>query len=130
MTKPVSALRQRMIDDMKIRNMSPNTQYIYTRAVASFSSFHQQSPDKLTIEDVRDYRLHLIARGLKTACRQSSFYGAFVKRSRGAMVAERPGNLIERHVHRIPSFGFLLLFQKCIPNWVFLYVYIKCILLY
>jgi hypothetical protein len=37
MTKPVSALRQRMIDDMKIRNMSPNTQYIYTRAVTNFS---------------------------------------------------------------------------------------------
>jgi integrase/recombinase XerD len=67
MTKAVSALRQRMIDDMKIRNMSPNTQYIYTRAVANFSSFHQQSPDKLTIEDVRDYRLHLLARGLKAA---------------------------------------------------------------
>ena len=67
MTKPMSALRQRMIDDMKIRNMSPNTQYIYTRAVANFSSFHQQSPDKLTIEDVRDYRLHLIAGGLKAA---------------------------------------------------------------
>jgi site-specific recombinase XerD len=67
MTKPVSALRQRMIDDMKVRNMAPNTQYIYTRAVANFSSFHQQSPDKLTIEDVRDYRLHLIARGLKAA---------------------------------------------------------------
>ena len=72
MTKPVSALRQRMIDDMKIRNMSPNTQYIYTRAVANFSSFHQQSPDKLTIEDVRDYRLHLIARGLKAASIKSS----------------------------------------------------------
>ena len=28
-----AGLRQRMIDDMKIRNMSPNTQYIYTRAV-------------------------------------------------------------------------------------------------
>ena len=67
MTKQISPLRQRMIDDMKIHNMSPNTQYIYTRAVANFSSFHQQSPDKLTIEDVRDYRLHLIARGLKAA---------------------------------------------------------------
>jgi site-specific recombinase XerD len=67
MTKPVSALRQRMIDDMKIRNMAPNTHYIYTRAVANFSSFPQQSPDKLTTEDVRDYRLHLIARGLKAA---------------------------------------------------------------
>src|SRR5262245_61356897 len=67
MTKPITPLRQRMLDDMKIRNMSPNTQYIYARAVANFSAFHQQSPDKLGIEDVRDYRLHLIARGLKTA---------------------------------------------------------------
>ena len=67
MTKPITPLRQRMLDDMKIRNMSPNTQYIYARAVANFSAFHQQSPDKLGIEDVRDYRLHLIARGLKVA---------------------------------------------------------------
>jgi integrase/recombinase XerD len=67
MALQTTPLRRRMIDDMKIRNMSPNTQYIYVRAVANFSSFHQQSPDKLTIEDVRDYRLHLIARGLKAA---------------------------------------------------------------
>jgi len=67
MTKPVSALRQRMIDDMKIRNMALTTQYIYVRAVQNYSAFHGGSPDKLTIEDVRDYRLHLIARGLKTA---------------------------------------------------------------
>jgi len=67
MTKPVSALRQRMIDDMKIRNMALTTQYIYVRAVRNYSAFHGGSPDKLTIENVRDYRLHLIARGLKTA---------------------------------------------------------------
>ena len=32
MTKPVSAQRQRMIDDMKIRNISPNTQFGRPRA--------------------------------------------------------------------------------------------------
>ena len=39
----------------------------YVRAVANFSIYHGCSPDKLTAEDVRDYRLHLISRGLKPA---------------------------------------------------------------
>ena len=65
MTKQISPLRQRMIDDMTIRNMSPSTQKVYTYAVANFSAFHGRSPDKLTFEDVRVYRLHLISRGLK-----------------------------------------------------------------
>jgi site-specific recombinase XerD len=65
MTKHISPLRQRMIDDMTIRNMSPSTQKVYTYAVANFSAFHRRSPDKLTFEDVRVYRLQLISRGLK-----------------------------------------------------------------
>jgi len=51
--------------DMTIRNMSPQTKKIYIRAVANFSAFHRRSPDKLAVEDVRTYRLHLIDRGLK-----------------------------------------------------------------
>ena len=65
MTKSISPLRQRMIDDMKIRNMSPNTQYIYISAVARFSAYHRRSPDKLGLEDIRDYHLHLVSRKLK-----------------------------------------------------------------
>ena len=67
MTKPVSPLRQRMLDDMKLRNMSPNTQKVYTYAIANFARFFHQSPDKLGVEDVRKYRLHLIERGLKAS---------------------------------------------------------------
>jgi site-specific recombinase XerD len=65
MKKPISPLRQRMLDDMTFRNMSPNTLKVYSYAVANFSAFHGRSPDKLGIEDVRAYRLHLIQRGLK-----------------------------------------------------------------
>ena len=65
MTKTISPLRQRMLDDMAFRNMSPNTQKVYTYAVANFGRFHGQSPGKLSLEHVRDYRLHLLARGLK-----------------------------------------------------------------
>ncbi len=65
MTKPISPLRQRMIDDMALRNMSPNTQKVYIAAVAKFARYFQQSPDKLGLENVRLYQLHLVNRGLK-----------------------------------------------------------------
>ena len=50
MTKPISPLRQRMIDDMTMRNLSPSTHETYIRAVAQFSAFHRRSPDKLGVE--------------------------------------------------------------------------------
>ena len=65
MTKQMTPLRQRMIDDMAMRNMSPSTQKVYTYAVGNFAKHHRQSPDKLGLEHVRDYRLHLLSRGLK-----------------------------------------------------------------
>ena len=65
MTHQHSALRQRMIGDMVFRNMSPNSQKVYAYAIANFSAFHTRSPDKLSLEDVRTYRIYLIGRGLK-----------------------------------------------------------------
>ena len=41
MTKQISPLRQRMLDDMAFRNMSPSTQKCYTYAVACFAQYHQ-----------------------------------------------------------------------------------------
>ena len=66
-TQAVTPLRQRMLDDMKLRNMADGTRRSYVRSVADFSAFHGRSPDELTLEDVRDYQLHLVARGLKAA---------------------------------------------------------------
>lgn len=65
MSVQVTPLRQRMIDDMAIRNMSPLTQKAYVRAVKNFSLYFRRSPDKLTFEEVRDYQLHLVSRGLE-----------------------------------------------------------------
>jgi integrase/recombinase XerD len=64
MTEQISALRQRMIDDMKLRNMSPLTQKAYIRAVKNYSAHFGKAPDKLTAEDARTYQLHLFGRGL------------------------------------------------------------------
>jgi hypothetical protein len=63
--QPITPLRQRMLDDMKLRNMAVSTRKIYVASVAGFSAYHGRSPDQLTLEDVRDYQLHLVARGLK-----------------------------------------------------------------
>src|SRR3954453_23007524 len=63
----VTPLRQRMLDDMKLRNMAVSTRKIYVASVAGFSAYHGRSPDRLTLEDVRAYQLHLVARGLKAS---------------------------------------------------------------
>ena len=53
MSQQISALRQRMIDDMTMRNMSPLTQKTYVRSVKNFSKHFGKLPDKLTFEHVR-----------------------------------------------------------------------------
>src|ERR1700694_2209206 len=65
MNVQVTPLRQRMIDDMAIRNMSLLTQKAYVRAVKNFSLYYRRSPDRLTFEEVRAYQLHLVSRGLE-----------------------------------------------------------------
>jgi integrase/recombinase XerD len=64
-TRTVTPLRQRMLDDMRLRNLAAGTRRSYVRSVADFSAFHGRSPDQLTLEDVRDYQLYLVARGLR-----------------------------------------------------------------
>ena len=56
----MSPLRRRMIEDMTIRNLSPSTQQSYIYAVAKFSRHFNCPPDRLGMEDVRAYQLHLV----------------------------------------------------------------------
>jgi integrase/recombinase XerD len=56
-------LRQRMIDDLRIRNRSPRTIETYVSHVARFAKFHHRSPDLLGAEDVRAYQKHLLEKG-------------------------------------------------------------------
>ncbi len=59
----MTPLRQRMIEDLRIRNYAPGTIEVYVRLVARFAAFHRRSPDWLGPEDVRTYQLHLLERG-------------------------------------------------------------------
>jgi integrase/recombinase XerD len=59
----VSPLRQRMIDDMRMRKLSPQTQTGYIRVVRQFTGFLGRSPDTATVEELRSYQLHLVDHG-------------------------------------------------------------------
>jgi integrase/recombinase XerD len=56
----MTPLRQRMIEDLEIRNYSPGTIKNYVRYVAGFSRHFWRSPDRLGPEEVRTYQLHMI----------------------------------------------------------------------
>jgi site-specific recombinase XerD len=63
-TQARSPLRQRMIDDMRMRKLVPKTQSHYLRAVRQFADYLGRSPDAATIEDLRNYQLHLVDHGI------------------------------------------------------------------
>ena len=60
----ISPLRQRMIDDMKLRKLSPKTQSGYLRAVKNLSRYLKHSPASATAEELRQYQLHLVDHGI------------------------------------------------------------------
>jgi site-specific recombinase XerD len=60
---PISPLRRRMIEDMTVRKLAARTQEGYIRAVKNFGAFLGASPDTASAEDLRRYRLHLVASG-------------------------------------------------------------------
>ncbi len=57
----MSALRQRLIEDLQVRNYSPRTVQAYVAAVAKLARHFQRSPDQLSGEDVRAFQVHLLA---------------------------------------------------------------------
>lgn len=61
---PVSALRQRMIEDMNLRRFARKTQFDYVRHVARFAAFLGRPPDTATAEDLRLFQVELRDAGL------------------------------------------------------------------
>jgi integrase/recombinase XerD len=71
----VSPLRQRMIDDMRMRQLSPKTPANYLRIVREFSRYLGRSPDTATVEDLRGYQLHLVDHGTSPVSLNSAITG-------------------------------------------------------
>lgn len=59
----ISPLRQRMIDDMRMRKLEHKTCAAYVRAVAKLAVFLKRSPDTASGEDLRRFQLYLVDQG-------------------------------------------------------------------
>ena len=59
----ITPLRQRMVDDMRMRKLCEKTQAGYIRAVRQLAAFLERAPDTATVEDLRRFQLHLVDRG-------------------------------------------------------------------
>ena len=55
----MTPLRQRMIEDMRIRNFATTTQRSYVHYVAEFAKYFHRDPAELDLEAIRQYQLYL-----------------------------------------------------------------------
>ena len=56
----MTTLRQRMLEDLRIRNYAPRTVECYIRSVAAFAKHFNKSPDQLGSEEIRSWQLFLL----------------------------------------------------------------------
>lgn len=71
----ISPLRRRMLEDLRMRKFAPKTQAAYLRAVRQFARFLGRSPDTATVENLRDYQLHLIDHGVSPVSLNAAISG-------------------------------------------------------
>jgi integrase/recombinase XerD len=75
MTQVITPLRQRMIDDMRMRKLGSKTQSAYIRHVRRLAAFLGRSPDTATGEDLRLFQLHLVDQGMSAGSLNQTITG-------------------------------------------------------
>src|SRR5215470_6643570 len=65
----MTPLRQRMLEDMQMRNLAPLTQSAYVRAVAQLAQHYGKAPNRISREEVRAYLVELIQQRQVSASR-------------------------------------------------------------
>jgi integrase/recombinase XerD len=82
----MSPLRQRLIDDLRLRNYSPRTVEAYVAAVARLAAHFGRSPDQLGAEHLRAFQLQMLDQGAswslfnQTVCGLRFFYTVTLRR--------------------------------------------------
>ena len=55
----MTPLRQKMLDDLRVRNLAENTQKSYLQSVTGLARYYHRSPDRLSVKEVQGYLLYL-----------------------------------------------------------------------
>lgn len=71
----MGALRQKMIEEMRLRNFSARTEQSYVSAMVGLARHYGRSPDLLSQDEIRSYLLHLKERGLSPSSRNVAVSG-------------------------------------------------------
>lgn len=74
-TRGTSPLRQRMIEEMCMRQLAPKTREAYIRAVLHFTRYLRRSPDTATAEELRGYQLHCVKQGISAITLNATITG-------------------------------------------------------
>ena len=74
-TSGISPLRQRMIEEMCMRQLAPKTREAYIRAVLHFTRYLRRSPDTATAEELRNYQLHCVKEGISAISLNATITG-------------------------------------------------------
>jgi len=74
-SQSINPLRQRMLDDMRMRKLSDTTQSNYLRAVRRFAGYLGRPPDTASAEELRRYQLHLVDEGISPASLNAAISG-------------------------------------------------------
>jgi integrase/recombinase XerD len=71
----MGALREKMIEEMKLRRFSPRTQKSYLAVMVGLARHYRQFPDQLKQEQIRTYLIHLQERGLSSSSQNVAISG-------------------------------------------------------
>lgn len=72
----MTPLRKRMLEDMQLRNLAPETQRNYLHHITGLARFYLTSPEHLDLEEIREYQLYLVNDRLYSADAVNQFVSA------------------------------------------------------
>jgi integrase/recombinase XerD len=116
----MTPLRQRMIEDMQLRNMSTETIKGYVGYVAQFARHFGRSPEILTPEHARQFQLHLLERKVswstfnQSLCALRFFYGTTLGRK--DFVKRLPFGKKPKRIPVVLSRDEIVKLLQCIPS--------------
>lgn len=117
----MTILRQRMIEDLTIRNYSPRTIEIYVERVAKFAEYFNQSPDRLGPSHIRQYQVFLVknqkaswAKFNQTVCALRFLYRVVLRKK--WMIEHIPYPKREKKLPVVLSRGEVARFLRAVDN--------------